>query len=56
MKRLLGAIFGVILSAIFSVALPARAENYTVRGDMGAEIRYELRERITGGRASGRPR
>jgi len=49
MKRLLGAIFGVILSAILSGALPARAENYTIRGDMGAEIRYELRERITGG-------
>ncbi|MBU2252256.1 MAG: transglutaminase domain-containing protein [Proteobacteria bacterium] len=49
MKRLLGAIFGVILSAILSWALPARAENYTIRGDMRAEIRYELRERITGG-------
>ncbi|MEK7373953.1 MAG: transglutaminase domain-containing protein, partial [Thermodesulfobacteriota bacterium] len=50
MKRSPVAILGVILGAILSVALStARAENYTVRGDMGAEIRYELRERITGG-------
>lgn len=50
MKRLPVAILGVILGAILSLALStARAENYTVQGDMGAEIRYELRERITGG-------
>ena len=50
MKRSLVAIVGVILGAIVSGApSAARAENYTVRGDMGAEIRYELRERITGG-------
>ncbi len=44
--------FGVmlaILMAALSAAPPARAENYTVRGGMGAEIRYELRQRITAG-------
>ena len=46
MKRRLGALLGV---AFFLSAVPGRAENYTVRGDMGAEIRYELRERITAG-------
>jgi transglutaminase-like putative cysteine protease len=45
MKRRLGAILGMILL----IAVPGRAENYTVRGDMGSEIRYELRTRITAG-------
>ena len=43
MKRKLGALLSVILLG----AVPSWAENYTVRGDMGAEIRYELRETIT---------
>lgn len=45
MKKRLGAILGLILLS----AAPVRAENYTVRGGMGAEIRYELRETITAG-------
>ena len=45
MGKRLGAILGLILLA----AVPVRAENYTVRGGMGAEIRYELRETITAG-------
>ena len=45
MKKRLGAILGLALLS----AVPLRAENYTVRGGMGAEIRYELRETITGG-------
>jgi transglutaminase-like putative cysteine protease len=45
MKKRLGAILGLVLLS----AVPVRAENYTVRGGMGAEIRYELRETITGG-------
>jgi hypothetical protein len=35
MKTRLGAILGLILLA----AVPVRAQNYTVRGGMGAEIR-----------------
>jgi transglutaminase-like putative cysteine protease len=45
MKKGLGAIALLILLG----AVPVRAENYTLRGDMGAEIRYELRQRITAG-------
>src|SRR5512140_2241088 len=45
MDKRLGAILGLVLLA----AVPVRAENYTVRGGMGAEIRYELRETITAG-------
>jgi transglutaminase-like putative cysteine protease len=45
MKKRLGVILGLILLS----AVPVRAENYTVRGGMGAEIRYELRETITAG-------
>ena len=41
--------FGLILSLILLAAAPVRAENYTLRGGMGAEIRYELRETITMG-------
>jgi transglutaminase-like putative cysteine protease len=39
----------VILSLILLATAPVRAENYTLRGGMGAEIRYELRETITMG-------
>jgi transglutaminase-like putative cysteine protease len=45
MKKRRVAILGLILLA----TAPVRAENYTVRGGMGAEIRYELRETITAG-------
>jgi transglutaminase-like putative cysteine protease len=45
MKKRLAAILVIVLLS----AVPVRAENYTVRGGMGAEIRYELRETITGG-------
>jgi len=41
--------FGAILGLILLTTVPVRAENYTVRGGMGAEIRYELRETITAG-------
>lgn len=44
-KRLGAAILGLVLLS----AVPLQAENYTVRGGMGAEIRYELRETITSG-------
>jgi transglutaminase-like putative cysteine protease len=45
MKKLLGTILGMIL--LWPVA--SSAENYTVRGDMGANIRYELQEQVTAG-------
>ncbi|MCE5261943.1 MAG: transglutaminase-like domain-containing protein [Deltaproteobacteria bacterium] len=45
MDTRLGAILGLVLLA----AVPVRAENYTVRGGMETEIRYELRETITAG-------
>jgi transglutaminase-like putative cysteine protease len=45
MKKLLGAILGmIVLWPVLSYA-----ENYTVKGDMGANIRYELQEQITTG-------
>lgn len=40
---------GVILGLILLTTAPVQAENYTVQGGMGAEIRYELRETITTG-------
>ncbi len=39
----------MILCLILLTAAPALAENYTVRGGMGAEIRYEMRETISTG-------
>ncbi len=43
MKKLLGAILGMsMLCPVLSTA-----ENYTVTGDMGSNIRYELQEQIT---------
>ncbi len=45
MKKLFTAIFGIIL--LWPVLSPA--ENYTVKGDMGSSIRYELQEQITAG-------
>lgn len=46
MKRRLALLLGLL---VLGGPPWARAENYTLRGDMGTEIRYELRERITGG-------
>jgi transglutaminase-like putative cysteine protease len=45
MKKLLGTLLCVTLS------WPAlsQAENYTVKGDMGSNIRYELQEQVTAG-------
>jgi len=45
MKKLFAAIFG---TALLWPVLSA-AENYTVKGDMGSSIRYELREQVTAG-------
>jgi len=45
MKRLIGTILGLIL--VWPVL--SFAENYTVKGDMGANVRYELQEQITAG-------
>jgi transglutaminase-like putative cysteine protease len=45
MKNLLAAIFGITL--LWPVLSPA--ENYTVKGDMGSSIRYELQEQVTAG-------
>ena len=39
--------FGLILCLVLLMAVPGRAENYTIRGGMGAEISYEVRETIT---------
>jgi transglutaminase-like putative cysteine protease len=47
-RVLSGAVLAVVV-ALGGMASPSGAENYTVRGDMGAEIRYELRQRITAG-------
>ncbi len=45
MKKLLAAIFGMtLLWPVLSLA-----ENYTVKGDMGSSIRYELQEQVTAG-------
>jgi hypothetical protein len=38
-----------VLGSILLAASPAMAENYTVSGDMGAEVLYEMRETITTG-------
>jgi transglutaminase-like putative cysteine protease len=48
-KRLV-MMLAVTTMAVLSVPHFLWAENYTVRGTMGAEIRYELRQRITAGR------
>jgi len=45
MKNLLAAIFGITL--LWPALSPA--ENYTVKGDMGSSIRYELQEQVTAG-------
>ncbi len=45
MKKLFAAILGMIL--LWPVLSPA--ENYTVKGDMGSSIRYELQEQVTAG-------
>ena len=45
MKKLFAAILGITL--LWPVLSPA--ENYTVKGDMGASIRYELQEQVTAG-------
>ncbi|MGA2333094.1 MAG: transglutaminase family protein [Syntrophales bacterium] len=45
MKKLLAAIFGMTL--LWPVL--SAAENYTVKGDMGSSIRYELQEQVTAG-------
>lgn len=45
MKKLLGTI--LILILLWPVL--STAENYTVTGDMGANIRYELQEQVTAG-------
>ncbi|HUH65349.1 MAG TPA: transglutaminase domain-containing protein [Syntrophales bacterium] len=45
MKR----IFTALLSMILIWPALATAENYTVKGDMGANIRYELQEQVTAG-------
>ena len=45
MKKLFAAIFGITL--LWPVLSPA--ENYTVKGDMGSSIRYELQEQVTAG-------
>ena len=45
MKKLVAAIFAMtLLWPVLSLA-----ENYTVKGDMGSSIRYELQEQITAG-------
>ncbi|MDA8123839.1 MAG: transglutaminase domain-containing protein [Deltaproteobacteria bacterium] len=49
MKRGLGPFVGVLVGALLAAGPSARAENYTIRGEMGAEIRYELQQRITAG-------
>lgn len=46
MKGRLWVLLGAVL---LGAAAPASAENFTVRGEMGSEIRYELRQRITTG-------
>ena len=45
MKKLFAAIFG--MTVLWPVLSPA--ENYTVKGDMGSSIRYELQEQVTAG-------
>jgi transglutaminase-like putative cysteine protease len=45
MKKLFAAIFGITF--LWPVLCPA--ENYTVKGDMGSSIRYELQEQVTAG-------
>jgi transglutaminase-like putative cysteine protease len=45
MKKFFAAILGIIL--LWPVLSPA--ENYTVKGDMGSSIRYELQEQVTAG-------
>ncbi|MBN1663617.1 MAG: transglutaminase domain-containing protein [Deltaproteobacteria bacterium] len=45
MKKLLFSIIAMILF----IPIQSRAENFTIRGDMGSTIRYELREQITAG-------
>jgi transglutaminase-like putative cysteine protease len=45
MKRQLATILGFILLP----AIPAEAENYTLSGTMGAEVRYEVRETVASG-------
>ncbi len=45
MKKLVAAIFAMTL--LWPV--PSLAENYTVKGDMGSSIRYELQEQVTAG-------
>jgi transglutaminase-like putative cysteine protease len=45
MKKLFAAIFAITL--LWPTLSPA--ENYTVKGDMGSSIRYELQEQVTAG-------
>ena len=45
MKKLFAAIFSITL--LWPALSPA--ENYTVKGDMGSSIRYELQEQVTAG-------
>ncbi|HVO67357.1 MAG TPA: transglutaminase family protein [Syntrophales bacterium] len=45
MKKLLG----IFLCASLSWPIISQAENYTVKGDMGSNIRYELQEQVTAG-------
>jgi transglutaminase-like putative cysteine protease len=45
MKKLFAAIFGITL--LWPILSPA--ENYTVKGNMGSSIRYELQEQVTAG-------
>jgi transglutaminase-like putative cysteine protease len=45
MKKLFAAILGITL--LWPVLSPA--ENYTVRGDIGSSIRYDLQEQVTAG-------
>jgi len=45
MKKLLGT----FLCAILFWPVQSQAENYTVKGDMGSNIRYELQEQVTAG-------
>ena len=45
MKKLLGTLLCVTLSW----PILSQAENYTVKGDMGSNIRYQLQEQVTAG-------
>lgn len=40
---------GLFLALMLLAAVPVTAENYTIRGDMGADVLYEMRDTITTG-------